>query len=119
MKLLHYIFIPLALLSIVACRDYDADYYQQNVVGDSLYVELTLDIANSATTRAGERPNGGEEGDGWEYGLEYENKLHDFTVFVLGNGSDVNGAANTTFVGGRYFSEDDVAAVDSLQSFRP
>ena len=114
MKLLQHIIIPLALSSIVACQDYDAEHYiQQNVVGDSIYVQLTLDIASSATTRAGERPNGGEEGDGWEYGLKYENQLHNFTVFVLGNGADINADASTRFVGSRYFSEEEIG--DSIR----
>ncbi len=115
MKLLQYILPPLALLgTLTACRDYDGSY-QDYVSGssDSLYVEMTFDVAGSTVTRA--VPNGGEEGDGWEYGREYENQLHNFTVFVLGGGNGVNAAANTPFFGSRYFSDEEVARIDSIR----
>ena len=117
MKLLQYILPPLALLgTLTACRDYDGSY-QDYVSGssDSLYVEMTFDVAGSTVTRA--VPNGGEEGDGWEYGREYENQLHNFTVFVLGGGNGVNAAANTPFFGSRYFSDEEVARVDSIREY--
>ena len=118
MKLLHNILIPLALSGFVACQDYDADHYNQVYSGvDSIYIEMTFDIADGdAFTRAAV-PNGGEEGDGWEYGREYENQLHHFTVFVLGDGNGINAAANTQFVGSRYFTDEEVARVDSIREY--
>jgi len=118
MKLLHNILIPLALSGFVACQDYDADHYNQVYSGvDSIYIEMTFDIADGdAFTRAAV-PNGGEEGDGWEYGREYENQLHNFTVFVLGGGNGINAAANTQFVGSRYFTDEEVARVDSIREY--
>ena len=118
MKLLHNILIPLALSGFVACQDYDADHYNQVYSGvDSIYIEMTFDIADGdAFTRAAV-PNGGEEGDGWEYGREYENQLHHFTVFVLGGGNGINAAANTQFVGSRYFTDEEVARVDSIREY--
>lgn len=120
MKLLHNILIPLALSGFVACQDYDADHYNQVYSGvDSIYIEMTFDIADGdAFTRADVPvPNGGEEGDGWEYGREYENQLHHFTVFVLGGGNGINAAANTQFVGSRYFTDEEVARVDSIREY--
>lgn len=119
MKLLHNILIPLALSGFVACQDYDADHYNQVYSGvDSIYIEMTFDIADGdAFTRAAAVPNGGEEGDGWEYGREYENQLHHFTVFVLGGGNGINAAANTQFVGSRYFTDEEVARVDSIREY--
>ena len=119
MKLLHNILIPLALSGFVACQDYDADHYNQVYSGvDSIYIEMTFDIADGdAFTRATVPPNGGEEGDGWEYGREYENQLHHFTVFVLGGGNGINAAANTQFVGSRYFTDEEVARVDSIREY--
>ena len=114
MKLLHYILTTFVLLSLVACKDScPEDLWEPRAIGDSLYVQLTLDLLNSSsTTRA--VPNGGEEGDGWEYGYTYENQLHNFTVFVLGYNATINSSPNTIFVGKRYFSDDELEKIDSL-----
>lgn len=118
MKLLHNILIPLALSGFVACQDYDADHYNQVYSGvDSIYIEMTFDIADGDAFTRADGPNGGEEGDGWEYGREYENQLHHFTVFVLGGGNGINAAANTQFVGSRYFTDEEVARVDSIREY--
>lgn len=118
MKLLHNILIPLALSGFVACQDYDADHYNQVYSGvDSIYIEMTFDIADGDAFTRADGPNGGEEGDGWEYGLKYENQLHHFTVFVLGGGNGINAAANTQFVGSRYFTDEEVARVDSIREY--
>lgn len=103
-----------ALAALSACSTYEADPASIGViVGDSLYVALSIDVRGTqAVTRA--NPNGGEEGDGWEYGRTYENQLHNFTVFVLGNEADANAPARTCFAGSRYFSDAEVAAADSL-----
>ena len=116
MKLFHYIILPLAVLGVLtACSDDYQDVLNYQSYGrDSLYVELTFDFERvGAVTRA--MPNGGEEGDGWEYARENENKLHNFTVFVIGGGADINSVANTRFYGSRYFNDEEVARVDSFR----
>ena len=115
MKLFHYIIPTLTMLGVLtACSDYEDALNYQSYGRDSLYVELTFDFERAGTvTRA--VPNGGEEGDGWEYARENENKLHNFTVFVIGSGADINSAANTPFFGSRYFSDEEVARVDSFR----
>ena len=59
--------------------------------GYVLHVSLSVNVQgeDGGSTRA-DVPNGGEEGDGWQYGLESENKLHNFTVFVLDNNNNVS-----------------------------
>lgn len=113
MKVLHYILTLLLLLSLAACRDQRSeDLVEQRTFGDSLYVQLALDLPNTSNaTRA--VPNGGEEGDGWEAGSDNETLLYDFTVFVLSN-ADINSPSNTTFAGMRYFSHAEVVEADSL-----
>lgn len=113
MKVLHYILTLLLLLSLAACRDQRSeDLVEQRTFGDSLYVQLALDLPNTSNaTRA--VPNGGEEGDGWEAGSDNETLLYDFTVFVLSN-ADINSHSNTTFAGVRYFSHAEVVKADSL-----
>ena len=114
MKVLHYISILLLLLSLAACKDSRIeDLTEQRVLGDSLYVQLSLDLSNNSATRA--NPNGGEQGDGWEYGYDYENSIYDFCLFVL-DGNNINDDATTSFVAARYFNHDEVlTATTSLE----
>ena len=115
MKVLYYILTVILLLGLVACRDNRSDdLWEDKILGDSLYVQLTLDLLNSSNaTRA--VPDGGEEGDGWRSGHSYENQLHNFTVFVLNYNASINSLANTPFAGKRYFSDEEVARVDSIR----
>ena len=106
MKVLHYISILLLLLSLAACKDSRIDdLTEQRVLGDSLYIQLTLDLSNMSATRA--NPNGGEQGDGWEYGLPNENEIQDFSLFIF-KGYDINGDEDAPVYLKRYFSPEDV-----------
>lgn len=121
-QLYHIILLTLiGMLLLPSCSDSDADLGAVGGHGgvDSIYVTLSIDVADGASTRAGEVPNGGEEGDGWEYGRSYENELHNFTVFILGNYANVNSAASTQFEGSRYFSEEDVATATKTEHDQP
>ena len=111
------ILLTLSIPLFWACVNYDSYYVDEGGEGFVLHVSLSVNVQgdNSAATRA-DVPNGGEEGDGWQYGLHNENKLHNFTVFVLYN-NDVSAPDNTAFVGSRYFSDEEVAAVDSLHQY--
>ena len=113
------IIVTLILLTLLtplfwACVNYDSYYVDEGGEGFVLHVSLSVNVQgdNSAATRA-DVPNGGEEGDGWRYGLQNENKLHNFTVFVLNNNNDVNSPGSTFFLGSRYFSDEEVAEVEA------
>ncbi|MBO4810531.1 MAG: Mfa1 fimbrilin C-terminal domain-containing protein [Prevotella sp.] len=83
---------------------------------DSIHISISFDLAGTeGATRA--VPNGGEEGDGWQYGLTNENQLHNFIVFVLGDNNDANSPGSTAFIGSRYFSDEEVAEVDSIRQY--
>ncbi len=86
--------------------------------GAVLHISLSISVLgeDSGSTRAAV-PNGGEEGDGWQYGLQNENRLHNFTVFVLDHNNTINSPGSTLFLGSRYFSDEDVAKVDSLREY--
>ena len=86
--------------------------------GAVLHISLSISVLgeDSGSTRAAV-PNGGEEGDGWQYGLQNENRLHNFTVFVLDHNNTINSPGSTLFLGSRYFSDEDVARVDSIREY--
>lgn len=53
---------------------------------------LMLSVSSRSLTRAGDRPFGGEDGDGREYGRNFENVISDVTLFVYhadGVGADM------------------------------
>ena len=104
------ILLTLSIPLFWACVNYDSYYVDEGGEGFVLHVSLSVNVQgnNSAATRA-DVPNGGEEGDGWRYGLQNENKLHNFTVFVLDNNNDVNSPGSTFFLGSRYFSDEEVS----------
>ena len=121
--ILHYIsaLCPLVAL-LTACSTFEVDSASQ-IQGeptDDVYVSLTIDVASGEhLTRADEQhPFGGEEGDGWEYGLDNENRLYDFTVFVL-RGAVINSPGSTPIVGSRYVSEDEVNAIQAKKENIP
>ena len=110
MKKLLYTSILLILMAMSACSKVDIDEggsKDSGVMDDSLFVRLTLALKNNPVTRASLNPNGGEEGDGWEYGLDYENEINDFSLFVF-NGYDINGSSDAPVFTKRYFSPADV-----------
>ena len=106
----HIIFLLLAsVLIFTGCSDSDNGETKDidDYVGN-LFVSLEID-RQSSTPATRSNPTGGEEGDGWRYAAEQENRLHDFTVFVITN-SDVNDGDNVPIIGSKYFSSGDVAA---------
>ena len=116
--------VTLILLALLvpllgACVSYDPDYVSEKE-GEGLVLHVSLSVnvlgEDSGPTRA-VVPNGGEEGDGWQYGLQNENRLHNFTVFVLDHNNTINSPGSTLFLGSRYFSDEDVARVDSIRQY--
>ena len=111
------LFLMLLIPLLGGCIYYDDSNCVDEEEGFILHVSLSVDVQGDVAATRADVPNGGEEGDGWRYGLENENRLHNFTVFVLGDNNDVNAPDNTAFVGSRYFSDEEVARVDSLHQY--
>ena len=102
-------------MMLASCSLIEEDYpLDESASSDSISVSLSIEIpADQSYTRA-DNPNGGEEGDGWEYGRDYENKLHDFSVFAIASASGINSIAETPIFASKYFSEEDVRKADSI-----
>ena len=113
---INYLLLILAPLWMSCSFMNDGIECDEGMRTDSIHISISIDVAGTeGATRA--VPNGGEEGDGWQYGLENENRLHNFTVFVLDNNFDMNAPDNTLFAGSRYFSDEEVAKVDSIRQY--
>ena len=96
MNRLTKIFAPMfALLLFSACSaSDDADGENVPETKDN-YINLAISVGNgeSASTRAGV-PNGGEDGDGREYGFERENAIGGITL-ILYQATGIDAAATT------------------------
>ena len=93
-----------AILSVslfVSCYDYDQKERTVMDVSEK-YINLRIAVStrNHDITRAGERPEGGENGDGREAGFERENAVSGVTVIFYqhtdGINASVTDAVNTT-----------------------
>ena len=96
----------IVLLLLCACHFEDSQSCQDpNTIGDS-YINLTIAVSNgpgSANTRAGEKPAGGEDGNGREAGFERENAVTGITL-ILYQGTGINGDGSQKLDFVRYFS---------------
>src|SRR5574344_45746 len=80
----------------VGCSTEDADSSSSSTSSASgVYLSLSMSAASDAGTRS--NPNGGDEGDGSEAGINNENTIHDITLFFYKN-TDANSieSANTS-----------------------
>lgn len=89
---------------LVACSGDDATTINTDGVDDGYW--LTLSLNNAATRAAADHPYGGDDGDGREYGRNFENNIDDVCIFIYddADGKGVNGEASTPIKAKYYFS---------------
>lgn len=87
----HLLAAGLLLSVLCACSLYDYGFYDTNpdpsnpqIATDNQYINLSIVVSagNEGTTRADEKPAGGEDGDGREAGFERENKVKGITLML-------------------------------------
>lgn len=103
-RLIH-IFIAFACLAMMsACYNYDQEGIEE-VNAANYYINLAISVSNGNdySTRAGELPTGGEDGDGREAGFERENTITGITLILYQDGTGINTTANPTLDLVRYF----------------
>ena len=117
----HILYLALgtfAITGFTACETIDDDRPEETrntLPGDSIHVRLFIDRRGS-DTRAGDRPYGGETGDGWEFGSELENAVTDLCVFTYRSGKEIteitpSEAAALRLEGKEYATEDQLKKV--------
>ncbi len=90
------------LVMLSACTDDDGEKVP-NVSG--CYINLAISVSNGSShfTRAGEKPTGGEDGDGREAGIERENTVTGITLILYQDGTGINTTSDPTLDLVRYF----------------
>ena len=74
---------------------------------EDTYIRLSINAYGKALTRGaydGERPYGGEDGDGTEAARNNENNIDDITIFIYNSTTGINDAATTTIKFAKYFN---------------
>ncbi len=94
--------VLLATLVLSACSDSDSDGTSQ-MNGGSTYLQVTVQVASDSDTRADDGPNGGEDGDGREAGINHENEVNDVTLLLYQATDGIN-ASDATITHIVYFS---------------
>lgn len=106
MNIRRQINILIAIASLVlmtACYNYDRDVEDVVSVGDC-YINLAISVSNgNHSTRAGEIPAGGEDGDGREAGFERENTVTGITLILYKDATGINTTSDPTLDLVRYF----------------
>lgn len=103
-RLIH-IFIAFACLAVMsACYNYDQEGIEEVNAGN-YYINLAISVSNGNghSTRAGEQPTGGENGDGREAGFERENTITGITLILYKDAAGINTTADPTLDLVRYF----------------
>ena len=103
-RLINQIIAFACLTMMSACYNYDGDIVEQVNTGDC-YINLAISVnnGNKYSTRAGEIPTGGEDGDGREAGFERENTVTGITLILYKDATGINTSSNPTLDLVRYF----------------
>lgn len=84
---------------------------------EDTYIRLSINAYAKALTRAGaydgERPYGGEEGDGTETARNNENNIDDITIFIYNSSTGINDDAATTIKFAKYFNNLKLTSTDT------
>lgn len=104
-RLINQIIAFACLTMMSACYNYDGDIVDEVNAGDC-YINLAISVnnGNKYSTRAGEIPAGGEDGDGREAGFERENMVTGITLILYKDDDGINTSSDPTLDLVRYFS---------------
>lgn len=96
--------IAFACLTMMSACCYDGDIVDEVNTGDC-YINLAISVnnGNKYSTRTGELPAGGEEGDGREAGFERENTVTGITLILYKDATGINTSSDPTLDLVRYF----------------
>ena len=110
-RLINQIIAFACLTMMSACYNYDGDIVDEVNTGDC-YINLAISVnnGNKYSTRAGEIPAGGEDGDGREAGFERENTVTGITLILYKDASGINTSSDPTLDLVRYFPVTERAA---------
>ena len=94
-SLIHIFIVVVCTGVLSACYDYNREIPEEVNVGNC-YINLAISVSNGNdhSTRTGELPTGGEDGNGREAGFEHENNVYGITL-ILYQGSGINDPAST------------------------
>lgn len=103
-RLINQIIAFACLTMMSACYNYDGDIVEQVNTGDC-YINLAISVnnGNKYSTRVGEIPAGGEDGDGREAGFERENTVTGITLILYKDATGINTSSDPTLDLVRYF----------------
>lgn len=102
-RLINQIIAFACLTMMSACYNYDGDIVDEVNTGDC-YINLAISVSNgNHPTRAGEKPTGGENGDGREAGFERENTVTGITLILYKDATGINTSSDPTLDLVRYF----------------
>lgn len=78
--------------------------------GPGIFLKITL--GQPAASRASSNPSGGEDGDGYEAGINHENDIHTLALFIYydDEGMNVNSDPGTPFIMKAFIDEETLAA---------
>ena len=113
-RLINLIIAVVCLTMMSACYSYDSDFVDGVNTGDC-YINLAISVnnGNQYSTRAGEQPASGEDGDGREAGYVRENTVAGITLILYQDAAGINTSSDPTLDLVRYFP---VTKVGSSQS---
>ncbi len=103
-RLIHILIAFACLAMLSACYNYDQEGIEEVNAGNC-YINLAISVSNGNehSTRAGELPTGGENGDGREAGFERENTITGITLILYQDAAGINTTADPTLDLVRYF----------------
>lgn len=102
-RLINILIAIVGLTMITACYNYDGEFVEEETTGNC-YINLAISVSNgNHSTRAGEKPIGGEDGDGREAGFERENTVTGITLILYKDATGINSTSDPTLDLVRYF----------------
>lgn len=101
---IHIIIYTILLALLPACELIHDDLPDTKAEGAPVYIRLTISTGGEMGTKA--NPTGGEDGDGWQDGIESENAVNDVTLFFFPISVDIDGEATTTVTSLSFTKED-------------